>query len=103
VAEADIMDDGFRRTKSLVEDDKLDELVDVVNQAFPNLSCLRCSSEQFYLVRSQSVIRQGLVKFPGDDHPKANLDIVELICTRCGHIEKHEITILKKASKPITK
>lgn len=71
-------------------DDALDALVDMakaIDEAFPNLKCLRCGSEGFYLVDT------GVEGFGG----KA----VDLVCQRCGMVERHSWKILKKAAKPI--
>lgn len=103
MAEANSTKDGLRGAKSLVEDTDLNDLVDLVNQAFPRLSCLRCANEQFFLVKSTSVVRLGLIKLPDDAMPKGHFDIIELICRRCGYIERHEIATLKNAAKPIKK
>jgi len=71
-------------------DDALDTLVELakaVDEAFPNLKCLRCESEGFLLVDTG-------VEWFGDK-------VVDLVCQRCGMVERHSWKILKKAAKPI--
>ncbi|BDV37779.1 hypothetical protein DSM21852_10320 [Methylocystis bryophila] len=93
--------DDLRPTSNLVEDERLNELAKLVNEAFPNLSCLRCSNERFYLVESRSVVPHGSFQLPGDAFPRGHFHHVELICSRCGYVERHEVTVLKNATKPI--
>ncbi|BBU60085.1 hypothetical protein MSC49_00200 [Methylosinus sp. C49] len=77
-------------------DASLVDMAKAVDVAFPKLRCLRCGSESFYLIASrifEAAQRPSLGAFNGD--------AVDLVCQRCGMIERHLWKILRDAAKPI--
>lgn len=80
--------EGKRNEPSVLEaDDPLVDMAIAVDQAFPNLKCLRCGNEGFYLLGA------AVEGFGGQ--------AVDLVCRRCGMVERHSCKILKDAAKPI--
>lgn len=69
-----------------------------INRALPNLKCLRCGSESFFLlgpaVSTHRLIvdeyKLGPIHFYGGQ-PQT----VRLVCQECGMIEEHSVDILK--------
>ncbi|WP_442755121.1 hypothetical protein ACNHKD_00215 [Methylocystis sp. JAN1] len=86
-----------------VSDRKLSvaDLAQEINRAFPDLKCLRCGGEKFFLSR-QSVMgpisqtEDGVARIAG-----GHLETVALSCPRCGFVEQHLVKILLEAPKPI--
>ncbi|HEY8261999.1 MAG TPA: hypothetical protein VIG55_12375 [Methylosinus sp.] len=71
------------------------DMVKAFNEAFPNVKCLRCGHKNFYLVGP-------FHKFDvTGEESFGNGDVVEIICRRCGLVERHLWQILKNAAKPI--
>lgn len=73
----------------------------LVQEAFPDLRCLRCRSDSFYLTDSEVeryVSHQGknIVRV-GQAGPRT----LKLICSRCGLVETHEHEYLAKVAKPV--
>lgn len=64
----------------------------LVKEAFPDLKCLRCGHDAFFL---RSFRSPGLAGAFGD------VTEIELICQRCGLIERHAAAQLKACEKPI--
>jgi hypothetical protein len=75
------------------------ELADLVKASFPDLKCLRCGNERFYLVteaeRPHSLAALG--------QPKVEPTTVTLACTRCGFLENHLAEPLRRSGKPIAR
>ncbi|WP_147290457.1 hypothetical protein [Pannonibacter phragmitetus] len=73
------------------------QLVDLISDRFPNLRCLRCSHDGFYM--SQDLSPPG---FSFGEVPDIILaseragirPVTTLVCRRCGHIEQHLTKIL---------
>jgi predicted nucleic-acid-binding Zn-ribbon protein len=63
------------------------ELTTLIDTAFPNMLCVRCSHSEFYLMPSQ----------PTGPMPET----VSVACRRCGFIEQHLVGLLQQANKPI--
>jgi len=87
--------------------DEFDALAKLVNTSFPDLRCLRCGSDQFYVTDDSAIVRgleevRLLLAMPtvSDD---ALGPVVTLACRRCGHIEQHLTDLLKRADKPLPK
>jgi predicted nucleic-acid-binding Zn-ribbon protein len=92
----------------LTDDSSFQELKGLVNASFPELRCLRCGNEQFYLTSDIDALGTGqpnsysrislhtLLRDP--DNP-----VITLACTRCGFIEHHMTGVMKSAEKPIRK
>jgi hypothetical protein len=76
---------------------KFEDLAGLVKASFPDLRCLRCGHDQFYLA-DQGIDGFLLLQSIVDDPLKP---VVTLACTRCGHLEQHLTGLLRKASKPI--
>jgi len=77
--------------------EQLDELAKLFKESFPDVHCLRCDNDEFYILPSA---RQTIV-LPDGPPSEAALPVMTLACTRCGHIEQHLIRMLREASKPI--
>ncbi len=78
---------------------KFEELADLVKASFPELRCLRCGHDQFYLA-DQGIDGFLLLHSVVNDPLKP---VVTLACTRCGHLEQHLKGLLRQAHKPIPK
>lgn len=79
------------------EADALVDMAKAVDVAFPKLKCLRCGSESFYLIGPSRF-------FKATQHPsfgEFDGEVVDLVCQRCGMIERHLWKILRDAAKPI--
>jgi len=82
-----------------------DRLVELVNTSFPNLRCLRCGNEQFYVTDDPAAAGLREVRRLlglADEAPNSLRPVVTLACRRCGHVEQHLTDLLDKAKKPIT-
>ena len=75
------------------------ELADLVKASFPELRCLRCGHDQFYLAE-EGIDGFLLLHQIIDDKLRP---VITLACTRCGYLERHLTGILRKAEKPIPK
>jgi len=83
-----------------------DRLAELVNTSFPELRCLRCGNDQFYVTDDPSAaslkeVRLLLGMPTVSDDPLG--PIVTLACRRCGHIEQHLTDLLQQAKKPLPK
>jgi Zn ribbon nucleic-acid-binding protein len=86
--------------------DEFDELAGLMKASFPNIRCLRCGHDKFYLFPEakdaagpvQQDAHMWLAEGPltDKDHP-----VTTLACVRCGHIEQHLTGLLRRAQKPI--
>ena len=79
-------------------------VVQLVNTSFPQLHCLRCGSDEFYVTddpatASLKEVRLLLGMPTTSDEPVG--PVVTLACRRCGYIEQHLTDLLKKAQKPL--
>ena len=63
------------------------QLSALIEQAFPDMRCLRCTHDQFYAMPSVRIASL----------PEA----VVIACQRCGFAEQHVLSILIDAKKPI--
>lgn len=88
---------------SLADDETLVDMARVVDQAFPNLKCLRCGNESFLLAGPVSYVFQSktVSREHGLGYGKFDVEAFDLICQRCGMIERHSWKILQNAAKPI--
>ena len=76
------------------ESSDFDELAGLVKASFPDLTCLRCGNDRFYLLTDPD--RPGM---PADGgRPVA---VLTLACTRCGFLENHLAEALRHSAKPI--
>jgi predicted nucleic-acid-binding Zn-ribbon protein len=64
-----------------------DDLAELVRESFPDLRCLRCTHDNFYILPSVD----------GHDH----FGTIAIACQRCGFVETHLIGLLRSATKPI--
>ena len=71
----------------LLQSATADQQTQMIRDSFPDLQCLRCKHDDFYIL-------PNLVKYEG-------IAVVTLVCSRCGIIEQHQLGILSNASKPI--
>jgi hypothetical protein len=76
---------------------QLEELDKLFKESFPDIGCLRCENDEFYILPST---RQTIVS-PDGLSAIATIPIMTVACTRCGHIEQHLIPTLRDAAKPI--
>ena len=63
------------------------EHVDLVSKSFPEIRCIRCGYEDFYIM-------------PNVAGP-SGLAVVTLACKRCGHLDQHLISVLRESPKPV--
>jgi predicted nucleic-acid-binding Zn-ribbon protein len=79
-----------------------EELAKLVKTSFPNLLCLRCGNDSFFLSsNAKPRTLADLVQIY--DTSQSIGDTLLLACSNCGHIEQHLTSILEKAEKPIRK
>ena len=64
------------------------EQADLIRAAFPEMKCLRCNNDNFYIL-------------PNAQNNLLSLGVVNVACSRCGFVEQHMIGILRSATKPI--
>jgi hypothetical protein len=85
------------------------ELAELVDASFPNLKCLRCGHDKFFLAADVDALsaggenRKSVLELQSAlaDPKHARNPVVTLACLRCGHIEQHLTGMLTKAEKPI--
>ena len=93
-------------TDTINDKGDVDRLAKLVNASFPDLRCLRCGSDQFYVTDDPSTASLKEVRLllgmptVSDDALGA---VVTLACRRCGHIEQHLTDLLQQAKKPLPK
>ncbi|WP_126401863.1 hypothetical protein [Blastochloris tepida] len=81
-----------------------DDLSALIKESFPDLRCLRCGHDKFYLLEENiylakqdgSLFRKEINIFKAE-----RPSITTLACARCGHLESHMTEILVSAPKPI--
>ncbi|MFL4974723.1 MAG: hypothetical protein ACJ8DU_17975 [Microvirga sp.] len=95
-------------TVATEENRGFEELKELVNASFPDLRCLRCGNETFYLASDIDALGTGklhsysrialhsLLSDPANP-------VITLACTRCGYLEHHMTGVLRRAEKPIMK
>jgi predicted nucleic-acid-binding Zn-ribbon protein len=76
---------------------QLEELDKLFKESFPDIRCLRCENDEFYILPSS---RQPIVS-PDGVAATTTIPVMTVACTRCGHIEQHLIPTLRDAAKPI--
>ena len=64
-----------------------DERLGLIRESFPEIVCLRCKNDDFYIFPNVTDL--------------SGLGVVTLGCSRCGFIEQHLIGTLRTATKPI--
>ena len=83
-----------------------DKLTRLVNESFPELRCLRCGNDQFYVTDDPATASLKEVRLLLG-MPTVSADalgpVVTLACRRCGHIEQHLTDLLQQAGKPLPK
>jgi Zn ribbon nucleic-acid-binding protein len=85
--------------------DEFDELAGLVKASFPNIKCLRCGHEEFFMTDDVDVFAEKATE--GDFASTQALrhrgltPVIALACTRCGHIEQHLVAPLRRSQKPI--
>lgn len=92
----------------LTEDDRtFEDLKGLVNASFPELRCLRCGNEQFYMTSDIDALGTGTP----NSYSRISLHsllsdpenpVITLACTRCGYLEHHMTGIMRRAEKPIS-
>lgn len=73
---------------------RFEELQTLIKESFPNLKCLRCGHDEFYL--GQVVV--------GDNtwlSDEVTSEVARLVCRRCGNMEQHSVSVLQRADRPI--
>jgi predicted nucleic-acid-binding Zn-ribbon protein len=85
---------------------EFEELKRLVDEAFPNLRCLRCGNESFLLASDVDALGTGRPDRSSVLKLQAQLEsprtpVLTLACTRCGFIEHHVVGALARAPKPI--
>jgi len=86
--------------------DEFDELAGLMKASFPDIRCLRCGHDKFYLFPEASnsigadprAVHNWLAEGPLTDK---DYPVTTLACVRCGHIEQHLTGLLRRAEKPI--
>jgi hypothetical protein len=79
-------------------------LAQLVNTSFPDLYCLRCGNEQFFVTDDPATANLREVRLllgmptTSDDGLGP---VVTLACRRCGFVEQHLTDLLQKAQKPL--
>ncbi len=76
---------------------QIDDLVKLFKESFPDVHCLRCGHDGFYIL--PAIQQAFLVADPAIS--TTLLPVITLACTRCGHIEQHLSQALRGARKPI--
>jgi predicted nucleic-acid-binding Zn-ribbon protein len=83
---------------------EFETLRDLVREAFPDLRCLRCGSDDFFLKGMLDNLGtgefiEGKPLSSTQDYEQA----LRLVCQRCGFVEHHSVQVLQDAAKPIRK
>lgn len=88
---------------SPADEKTLVEMAQTVDRAFPNLECLRCGNESFLLAGPVSYVfpSNNVTRKHGLGYGEFDIQAVDLVCQRCGMIERHSWKILQNAEKPI--
>lgn len=73
---------------------RFEDLQELIVESFPDLKCLRCGHDAFYL--GQVVV--GDNTWVSDE---VTSEVARLVCRRCGNMEQHSVSVLQKAKKPI--
>ena len=81
----------------LPNSEKVDDLAELFKESFPDIHCLRCGYNSFYILPAT---RQTFMMGDPALAPKL-LPVITLACTRCGHIEQHLTETLRGRSRPI--
>jgi ribosomal protein L37E len=80
--------------------DALTELANIVDACFPDLKCLRCGSESFFVAgpvpHSLPSAAVGGERKNRSRFAKVEIESADLICQRCGMIERHSLEILRR-------
>lgn len=92
-------------TQTPLPPDDFDQLAGLIKASFPNIKCLRCGHEEFYMTDDVDVFAEKAAE--GDFASAQPLrqggltPVLALACTRCGHIEQHLVEPLRRSRKPI--
>jgi hypothetical protein len=78
-------------------DAEFNKLADLVKSSFPDLKCLRCGNERFFLVTEPEKIRT----LADLGNARSEASTATLACTRCGFLENHLAEPLRRSGKPI--
>ncbi len=76
---------------------RLEDLEKLFKESFPDVRCLRCDNDEFYILPSA----RQVIALPDGPPAEAIIPVMTVACTRCGHIEQHLIRTLQEAAKPI--
>ena len=76
---------------------KVDDLLRLFEKSFPDIHCLRCGYNSFYVLPAT---RQSFMMGDPAISP-ALLPVITLACRRCGHIEQHLSDQLRDRPIPI--
>lgn len=79
------MDTDEIRKAAAEADRRSEEYIELVHACFPEIKCLRCGEDDFLILPN--------VSGPSD------LGSVTLACNRCGYLEQHLLSRLRKAVK----
>lgn len=86
---------------------EMTQLAQALDVAFPDIKCLRCGSESFFLAGPAQYVYQGRNDISKDvglhRYGGPMIETVDLICRRCGMIESHALNILLEYVSPATK
>jgi predicted nucleic-acid-binding Zn-ribbon protein len=81
-----------------------DRLAELVKKSFPDLRCLRCRNDKFYVTDDPATanLREvrtllGMPAVSGEPFGP----VVTLACRRCGYIEQHLTDLLLEAPQPV--
>jgi hypothetical protein len=100
-----LADDSSRKqseVQTVAEDNVLQQVVEAVDAAFPGLKCLRCGNDKFFLFHDRSLAFKGrFTKVTEAEYASEASEMIDLICQRCGMVEKHLLPLVQKAKKPI--
>jgi predicted nucleic-acid-binding Zn-ribbon protein len=69
---------------------EVDEALEALNKRFPEISCLRCRNDQFFV---RMWLDPSLVPAIADENTNR---VVELTCKNCGLQERHLVRLLEK-------
>ncbi|ADZ69336.1 hypothetical protein [Polymorphum gilvum] len=77
--------------------EEFSKLVDLISDRLPDLRCLRCHHDGFYLSQDLSPPGYSFGEVPDliIQSERAGIPpITTLVCRRCGHIEQHLTSVL---------